>query len=952
MAPSSSSLHGGFILLFSVIGLSTCLMRGNETDRLSLLTFKSLISNDPLKALDSWNETLHFCEWRGITCSRRHQRVTVLDLPSLKLAGSIAPHIGNLSFLRKVNLLGNEFTGEIPPEIGYLTRLQKLILYNNSLNGEIPTTLSNCSYLTLIGIAGNQLEGKIPVELCSLEKLQYLAVQDNYLNGIVPASIGNLSSLIILSAVDNALYGSIPYSLGQLEHNQLSASVPCLAKLHKLRNLDIAVNHLGTGGADDLNFLSSLVNATGLQVAFISGNHFGGRIPETISNFSTTLAIFSIENNQISGEIPSNVGNLVNMEAFDVANNQISGTIPRSIGKLQKIVKLFFSSNQLTGQVPSSIGNLTKLIELNLGSNFLQGKVPPSLGLLQDLVYLDLSINHLTGPLPIEIFSLSSLSIYLDLSRNNLSGILPNEVGNLRNLGSLYVSENHFSGTIPASLGTCVRLERLHMGGNQFQGAIPESIGSLRGLEKLDLSHNNLSGEIPRSLENLNLLLVLNLSYNHFEGPVPANGVFKNASAAFIMGNSKLCGGSVELHLPKCDLKESKRAYLKKLTLRLVVSIVFALLAVSLSALFVFLYWFKRNKRGPSSSSSTDRSLLSVSYHTLLKATDGFSEARLLGIGAFGSVYKGYIGEGEDQKIIAVKVLNLLRRGAIKSFLAECEALRNIRHRNLVKVLTACSGIDSSGNDFKALVYEFMVNGSLENWLRQTHLEESGANETPRNLSLQQRLNIAIDTASSLDYLHHQCECPIVHCDLKPSNILLDEEMVARVGDFGLAKFISRPIDELCTNQSSSHIYCGYYFSPKSHFPEYGLGSQVSTWGDVYSYGIVLLEMFTGKRPTDEMFSENLNLHEYVKKALSGEVEEIVDPSLLEGRQAVELRGEQNTRALGSTGSGRVIECLISVLRVGVDCSNERPKERMGISEVVAELNSIRNKLVARRRRS
>ncbi|OWM70990.1 probable LRR receptor-like serine/threonine-protein kinase At3g47570 [Punica granatum] len=328
---------------------------------------------------------------------------------------------------------------------------------------------------------------------------------------------------------------------------------------------------------------------------------------------------------------------------------------------------------------------------------------------------------------------------------------------------------------------------------------------------------------------------------------------------------------------------------------------------------------------------------------------DGFSEARLIGIGAFGSVYKGIIGEGEDQKIIAVKVLNMMRRGAIKSFMAECEALKNIRHRNLLKVLTACSGIDSNGNDFKALVYEFMVNDNLENWLHPTHLEENGVTETKRNLSLLLRLNIVIDIACSLDYLHHQFECPIVHCDLKPSNILLDEQMVAHVSDFGLARFIPRRIDELCTNQSSS---MGVRGSTGYVAPEYGLGSEVSTWGDVYSYGIVLLELFTAKRPTDEMFDENLNLHNYVKKALLGGVEEIVDPILLEEGQAVEQRVKTHFRASSSSGNGRVIECLISVFQVGLACSNEQPKERMDICDVVVELSSIRNKLVPRRGRT
>uniref|UniRef100_A0A7N2LCV5 Protein kinase domain-containing protein n=1 Tax=Quercus lobata TaxID=97700 RepID=A0A7N2LCV5_QUELO len=196
----------------------------------------------------------------------------------------------------------------------------------------------------------------------------------------------------------------------------------------------------------------------------------------------------------------------------------------------------------------------------------------------------------------------------------------------------------------------------------------------------------------------------------------------------------------------------------------------------------------------------------------LLDATNGFSSTNLIGVGSFGSVYKGIFDH--DRQTVAIKVLNHLRYGASKSFKAECKALRNIRHWNLVKMLTTCLSIDYEGHDFKALVYEFLENGNLEEWLHPTPRIHEALKE-PESLSLLQRLNIAIDVASALDCLHHHCQVPIVHCDLKPSNVHLDYEIIGHVGDFGWTRFLFDATQECSTNSCSTypmfnklHILC------------------------------------------------------------------------------------------------------------------------------------------------
>ncbi|KHG24570.1 hypothetical protein F383_10091 [Gossypium arboreum] len=284
--------------------------------------------------------------------------------------------------------------------------------------------------------------------------------------------------------------------------------------------------------------------------------------------------------------------------------------------------------------------------------------------------------------------------------------------------------------------------------------------------------------------------------------------------------------------------------------------------------------------------------------------------------------------------VIAVKVLNLLNRGASRSFLAECEALKNIRHRNLVKVLTAISGVDYQGNDFKALVYEFMENGSLEDWLHP--LIGMNEPETARNLNFFQRVSMAIDVAYALEYLHHHCEEAIIHCDLKPSNILLDEEMVGHISDFGLAKILSTDRLNYSANKSSS---LGLRGTIGYAAPEYGMGNELSTKGDVYSFGILLLEMFTGKRPTDEGFKEGLSLHNFVKEALPERVTDIIDPILLQERIERESLNEN------SLGSDRDLRCWNSIFEIGLTCSSKSPHERIDMSDVVTELCKIRDKL-------
>ncbi|GLU02958.1 hypothetical protein SLE2022_201850 [Rubroshorea leprosula] len=948
-------------LLLSIFCLQTLInatptFPGNKTDHMALIALKSKISYDSLGIFKSWNDSIHFCQWEGITCSRRRDRVTILDLESRGLVGSLSPFVGNLSFLQEIRLSNNNFNGDIPPEIGRLLRLHVLNLSYNSFEGKIPPNLSHCSNLHFLNTDYNSLVGKLPVELASLFKLIDLSIHRNNFTGGIPPFIGNLTSLVALNSADNNFGGSIPDALGrlrslrclrlgannlfgkippsiynlsmlsnfsisfnrlegnlpwdigltlphlewfQIAENHFSGQIPItLSNSSKLKIAEIQMNnftgkvivpfghlqhlqkqalfsnHLGSGEADEMNFITSLVNCSKLKYLNLFDNQLQGRLPKSIANLSNQLGKLHFGLNNLFEDIPSGLGNLVSLNKLFLYDNQFIGKVPKEIGQLEQLYSMDLGGNKLSGEIPYSFGNLTLLGILGLQDNNLNGSIPSSLRNCQKLERLNLSQNDLSGSIPKELFSISSLSIGLDLSHNHLVGSLPLEVGQLRNLDALDVSDNMLSGEIPNSLSGCTNLEVFRLDRNHFQGRIPESLSSLRGIRELDLSINNLTGKIPQYMANL-ALEHLNLSFNNFEGEMPTKGIFRNASAISVEGNKNLCGGIPELRLPKCSIKATKKGELAHVQ---IIIIVISLLGVIIVSIFL-LGWTKRKNRDQSSRFSLKEPLRQLSYQSLLKATDGFSSTNLLGKGSFGSVYKGVLEE--DGAHVAVKVLDLLYRGASKSFMAECEALKNIRHRNLVKIITSCSSIDFQGNDFKALVYELMPNGSLDNWLHASAQETNNAQSRVQSLSLLQRISIAIDVASALDYLHYHCGQPIVHCDLKPSTVLLDNDMTTHVGDFGLAKFISS--ESKMSNQSSS---VGVKGTIGYAAPEYGMGSEVSIHGDIYSYGILVLEMMTGKKPTDNLFEGGFNLHHYARMTSPDQIVEIVDPKLVEEAEA------------------------------------------------------------------
>ncbi|KAH7667422.1 Non-specific serine/threonine protein kinase protein [Dioscorea alata] len=833
----------------------------------------------------SWERSDDPCgtPWEGISCE--DSRVTVVKLSSLGLKGTLSGDVGQLTELKSLDLSSNtQLGGPLTPNIGSLTKLTTLIL-------------AGCSFI-----------GNIPDELGNLEQLSFLALNSNKFTGRLPASLGRLANLYWLDIAENQLTGPLPVSRNK---------APGLDLLLKTKHFHFNKNQL-SGTIPD-NLFSSEMSLIHL---LLDGNNFTGNIPQSIG-YMQSLEVLRLDKNSLKGPVPTNLNNLTKVNELDLSNNTFdSSEAPAWFTKLPSLTALVIEHGRLQGQVPQKLFSIPQLQDVILDNNEFNGTLDMGDSISQQLQTVNFQNNLLT-------------SVTLTSNYNSTLILVGNPVCDARLANSIYchLQPMQLSAPYSTSLTQCGPKScppNQSLSPLSCSCAYPyEGVMVFRAPFFRDVTNSTLFESLEMSLwTKLNLPPGSVFLQNPF-----INNIYFNRSEilriGFDLSNQtykppKIFGPYYFIGTP----------YPFPCTALIIgIAVGSAVLVIGLMA--VGIYAFKQKKRAqraielskpfaswaPRGSDSGGAPQLKgarwFSYDELKKSTSNFSEMNEIGSGGYGKVYRGMLSNGQ---LAAIK---RAQRGSMQGgleFKTEIELLSRVHHKNLVSLIGFCF---EQGEQM--LVYEFIPNGTLR---------ESLSGKSGIQLDWKRRLRIALGSARGLAYLHELANPPIIHRDVKSTNILLDENLTAKVADFGLSKLVSdsekghvstQVKGTLASVRCKSNILYELDSTKKLKGyldPEYYMSQQLTEKSDVYSFGVVMLEMITARPPIER----GKYIVREVKNALDKRDEEflglkdMIDPTI------------RNTAPL--IGFGKYVE-------LALNCVEELAADRPTMNEIVKEIELI-----------
>ncbi|KAL3688995.1 hypothetical protein R1sor_015304 [Riccia sorocarpa] len=921
----------------------TAAVQGLSPDGKTLLDVKSSLI-DRAGILSSWDASDESpCGWYGVACLADGLSVNSLNLSYNNLSGTISPSIGKLSQLEHLDVAYNNFSGTFPKELGNCSELSYVDFNKNTLvSGTIPREFGQLSKLIFLRLSGLQLTGDIPKELGKLTNLSYIFLDNNILSGRIPSSLGDITRLIDLWLWNNNLSGQLPASLGScknlssmmLNANRLEGSIPVsFGQLKNLVVLNLTSNAL-TG-----QIPSELGNCTQLTHLYLGHNGLTGNIPQELGRLSA-LSLLHVQNNSLTGQIPSELGNCTKLNSLYLGYNELTGSIPEELGILSVLSTLQLYMNSLTGQIPSELDNCTQLNYLYLGSNSLTGSIPIELGRLSTLFDLALYNNTLTGQIPFELGNCTQLT-NLVLANNQLMGNIPSEIGRLRGLEKLLLNRNMLTGPLPPDLGlhsnlSVVQIQWIHsikyqpafssttsgpeqepaewdraspnwgtptafparfdgqqanrrsssciaqylqfelseLDDNQLTG-LPDSWASLVNLKELHLAGNMFTGPISPDIGHVSSLqMILDLSRNYFTGSVPNQFSNLHLLQALNLSHNNLSG-----EIP---------ASLDTLVSLTFVDISFNNLVGVLPSSWAGVITVESIMSNPKLCFPGENCVSQTEEGANSK---GFSTGSLIGITASGC------------PVITISVIYFVH------LLSQRQRRKAPQPLHLIGFCT--------WKNLKFLVFKFVNNGSLYHVLHE-------ANGLP---NWDSRYRVALGTALGLEYLHYDCVPAIVHRDIKSANILLDDDLEPQIIDFGTAKF-----QDVSKSSPSTFALVGTYGYIA---PEYGLSLQVNKKTDAYAFGVVLLELLTGKYVVDPEFHEGTKLVTWVETNIKCEqdlLNKVLDSRLLEVNESY------------------IVQEMILVMKVAMFCVKTLPSERPTMTEVVTMLKQATDSRLSQQR--